>query len=166
MEDYTYHFGPGEPKVLGAHMLEVCSTISDEKPTIEIHPLGIGDREDPVRMVFTATPGEGRVVSLMDMGNRFRIVTNDIEVVPPDAPLPNLPVARAIWKPKPSLATSAESWIYAGGSHHTVLTKSVSHETLVDFANIADVELLHIGANTTTESILHEIRWNQISYSR
>ncbi len=166
MEDYTYHFGPGEPKVLGAHMLEVCSTISDEKPTIEIHPLGIGDREDPVRMVFTATPGEGRVVSLMDMGNRFRIVTNDIEVVPPDAPLPNLPVARAIWKPKPSLATSAESWIYAGGSHHTVLTKSVSHETLVDFANIADVELLHIGVNTTTESILHEIRWNQISYSR
>ena len=166
MEDYTYHFGPGEPKILGAHMLEVCPTISVEKPTIEIHPLGIGGKEDPVRMVFTATPGGGRVVSLMDMGNRFRIVTNDIEVVSPDAPLPNLPVARAVWKPAPSLATAAESWIYAGGSHHTVLTKSVSHETLSDFANIADVELLHIGAQTTTSSILHEIKWNQIAYSR
>lgn len=166
MEDYTYHFSPGEAKVLGAHMLEVCPTITAEKPKIEIHPLGIGDREDPVRMVFTASSGSGRVVSLMDMGNRFRMVSNDIEVVPPDAPLPKLPVARAIWKPAPSLATSAEAWIYAGGSHHTVLTKQVSHETLTDFANIAEVELLHIGANTTTESILHEIRWNQISYSR
>ena len=166
MEDYTYHFGPGEPKILGAHMLEVCPTISEEKPTLEIHPLGIGNREDPVRMVFTATPGQGRVVSLMDMGNRFRMVTNDIEVVPPDEPLPKLPVARAVWKPAPSLATSAESWIYAGGSHHTVLTKSVSHESLADLANIAGIELLHIGAHTTTQSILHEIRWNQISYAR
>jgi len=166
MEDYTYHFGPGEPKILGAHMLEVCPTISTEKPTIEIHPLGIGDREDPVRMVFTATPGQGRVVSLMDMGDRFRLVTNDIEVVSPDAPLPMLPVARAVWKPEPSLATAAEAWIYAGGSHHTVLTKSVSHQALSDFANIAEVELLHIGAHTTTDSILHEIRWNQFAYRR
>ena len=166
MEDYTYHFGPGAPKILGAHMLEVCPTISQEKPSIEIHPLGIGDREDPVRMVFTATPGRGRVVSLMDMGNRFRIVSNDVEVVTPDHPLPKLPVAHAVWKPEPSLATSAEAWIYAGGSHHTVLTKSVSHETVSDFANIASVELLHIDAQTTVESFLREIRWNQIAFSR
>jgi L-arabinose isomerase len=160
MEDYTYHFGPGEGKVLGAHMLEVCPTITTTKPQLEIHPLGIGDREDPVRMVFTATPALGRVVSLMDMGDRFRIVSNEIEVVNADAPLPKLPVARAIWKPAPSLPVSAECWINAGGSHHTVLTTAVLHETLDDFARIAGVELLSIDSETTSRSFERELKWN------
>ena len=115
MEDYTYHFGPGEPKILGAHMLEVCPSIASGQPSCEIHPLGIGNREDPVRLVFDARPGPGFVVGLLDLGDRLRLVANDIEIVPPDEPLPKLPVARAVWKPAPSLATSAESWLSAGG---------------------------------------------------
>ncbi len=139
MEDYTYHFGPGTPKVLGAHMLEVCPTISGQKPRIEIHPLGIGGKEDPVRMVFTAKPAPGRVVCLADMGDRFRLISNEITIVEPTEDLPKLPVARAVWEPAPSLAESAEAWILAGGSHHTVLTNSVSLETIEDFARIAKI---------------------------
>ena len=164
MEDYTYHFGPGEPKVLGAHMLEVCPSIASAKPKCEIHPLGIGDREDPVRLVFDATPGAGRVISMSDLGDRFRIVVNEIEVVKPDAPLPNLPVARAVWKPAPSLSTSAECWIYAGGSHHTVMTTAVDAEVLQDFAEIAQVELLSINAKTDATEFRKEIRWNSLHY--
>ena len=164
MEDYTYHFGPGEPKVLGAHMLEVCPTITDQKPKCEIHPLGIGGKDDPVRLVFNATPAQGRVVGLMDLGDRFRIVSNDIEVVKPDKELKKLPVACAVWKPAPSLATSAESWIYAGGSHHTVLSTSLDLETLNDFANIASVEHLRISATTTSDEFHKEIKWNGAYY--
>jgi L-arabinose isomerase len=164
MEDYTYHFGPGEPKVLGAHMLEVCPTISVKKARLEIHPLGIGDREDPVRMVFDATPAPGMVIALSDMGDRFRMVTNAIEITEADAPLPNLPVARAVWKPLPSLETSAESWIYAGGSHHTVLTTAVTLETIRDFADIAQVELLEIGEGTQTHSFREQVRNNAAAY--
>jgi L-arabinose isomerase len=160
MEDYTYHFGPGEPKVLGAHMLEVCPTIASTKPSIEIHPLGIGDCEDPVRMVFDATPGKGFVTCLTDMGDHFRIISNEIEVVKPDAPLPNLPVACAVWKPLPSLEISAESWIYAGGSHHTVMSTALDTEVLQDFAEIAGVELLEINAKTDAQAFRHNIRWN------
>jgi L-arabinose isomerase len=152
MEDYTYHFGPGEPKVLGAHMLEVCPTITSTKPRIEIHPLGIGDREDPVRMVFSATPGKGLVTCLTDIGDRYRIVSNEIEVVKPDAPLPKLPVAHSVWKPAPSLEVSAESWIYAGGSHHTVMSTALDIEVLQDFAEIAGVELLEINAKTDAQT--------------
>jgi L-arabinose isomerase len=165
MEDYTYHFGPGDPKILGAHMLEVCPTITSKKAKVEIHPLGIGGKEDPVRLVFTASPAAGRVVALMDMGDRFRMVSNEIEIVEPDAPLPNLPVACAVWKPQPSLATSAESWIYAGGSHHSVLTTAVSPETLSDFAKISGVELLVIDKETTVSNFQREIRWNNASFS-
>ena len=160
MEDYTYHFGPGEAKVLGAHMLEVCPTIASTKPKLEIHPLGIGDREDPVRLVFDATPGSGFVTCLTDMGDHYRIVTNEIEVIKPDAPLPNLPVARAVWKPLPSLEVSAESWIYAGGSHHTVMTTALDIEVMQDFAEIAGVELLEINAETNAQVVRHNIRWN------
>ena len=160
MEDYTYHFGPGTPKVLGAHMLEVCPTITDQKPKIEIHPLGIGGKEDPVRMVFTATPAAGRVVSLVDIGERFRIITNEVEVVEPTEDLPKLPVARAVWEPKPSLAVSAESWMLAGGSHHTVLTTSVSLETLDDFARMANVEHVVIDADTTPRSFRKELQYS------
>ncbi|WP_370938660.1 L-arabinose isomerase [Amycolatopsis sp. cg13] len=161
MEDYTYHFGPGEPKILGAHMLEVCPSIAADTPSCEIHPLGIGGREDPVRLVFNASPGRGAVLGLTDLGDRFRLVANEIEVVPPDEPLPNLPVARAVWKPAPSLTTSAESWITAGGPHHTVLTQAVGTETLRDFARMLDVELLVIDENTTTSDFADRIRWNQ-----
>ena len=161
MEDYTYHFGPGEPKILGAHMLEVCPSIAAARPSCEIHPLGIGGREDPVRLVFDAAPGPGVVLGLADLGDRFRLVANEIEVVPPDEPLPRLPVARAVWKPAPSLATSAESWITAGAPHHTVLTQAVSTETIRDFATLFGVELLVIDDTTTTYDFADRIRWNQ-----
>ena len=164
MEDYTYHFGPGEPKVLGAHMLEVCPTITDQKPKCEIHPLGIGGKDDPVRLVFNATPSHGCVVGLMDLGGRFRIISNDIEVVKPDRDLKKLPVASAVWKPKPSLSTSAESWIYGGGSHHTVLSTSLDVETLNDFANIYNIEHLHISEKTNTQSFQDQIKWNGIYF--
>jgi L-arabinose isomerase len=164
MEDYTYHFGPGEPKILGAHMLEVCPTIAAATPTCEIHPLGIGDREDPVRLVFDAAPGPATVIGIVDMGDRFRLVANTIEVVPPDEPLPKLPVARAVWKPAPTLSTSAELWLTAGGPHHTVLTGDVAPETLHDFAAMTRTELLLIDADSTPSAFADRIRWNQAYY--
>ncbi len=164
MEDYTYHFGPGTPKVLGAHMLEVCPTISGQKPKIEIHPLGIGGKEDPVRMVFTAKPAAGRVVCLADMGDRFRLISNEITIVEPTEDLPKLPVARAVWEPAPSLAESAEAWILAGGSHHTVLTNSVSLETIEDFARIAKAELVIIDEDTNLRAFRKELQWSASYY--
>ena len=164
MEDYTYHFGPGEPKILGAHMLEVCPTIAGDTPRVEVHPLSIGNREDPVRLVFRAAPAPGFVVGMLDLGDRFRLVANDIEIVPPDQPLPRLPVACAVWKPAPSLATSAEAWLLAGGPHHTVLTTAVDKDALEDFAQIAGVELLRIHTGTTITDFSKEVRWNQAYY--
>jgi len=164
MEDYTYHLGPGEPKILGAHMLEVCPTITDDVPSCEIHPLGIGNREDPVRLVFTASPGPAFVVGISDAGDRFRLTANEVEVVEPDEPLPRLPVARAVWKPAPDFATSAESWLLAGGPHHTVLSTAVGREALEDFARIAGTELLVIDADTTPQQFAKELRWNQAYY--
>jgi L-arabinose isomerase len=161
MEDYTYHFGPGEPKILGAHMLEVCPTIAADQPSCEVHPLGIGGREDPVRLVFDAAAGPAVVVGLADLGERFRLVANEVEVVPPDEPLPNLPVARAVWKPAPSLSTSAESWLTAGGPHHTVMTQAVGSDTLRDFATMVNTELVVIDQDTTTASFGDRLRWNQ-----
>src|SRR5262249_20596854 len=120
MEDYTYHLDPAGPQVLGAHMLEICPSIADDRPSCEIHPLGIGGKDDPVRLVFTAAPGPAVVVGLLDLGNRFRLVLNEIDVVRPDEELPRLPVARAVWRPKPELSTAAEAWLTAGGPHHTV----------------------------------------------
>jgi L-arabinose isomerase len=164
MEDYTYHFAPGEPKILGAHMLEVCPSIASGRPSCEIHPLGIGGREDPVRLVFDARPGPGVVIGLADLGDRFRLVLNEIEVVPPDEPLPRLPVARAVWKPAPNLSTSAESWLTAGGPHHTVLTESVATESFVDLAAMVHTELLVIDGDTTTASFTDHLRWNAAYY--
>lgn len=160
MEDYTYHFGPGTPKILGAHMLEVCPTITKSKPKIEIHPLGIGGKEDPVRMVFTATPAEARVVCLVDMGDRFRIISNEITVVEPNEALPKLPVAHAVWEPKPTLEISAESWMLAGGSHHTVLTNAVSLEAIEDFARMAKVEHVIIDGETRIREFRRELQWS------
>ena len=160
MEDYTYHWGPGQPKILGAHMLEVCPTIAGARPTLEIHPLSIGDREDPVRLVFTAAPGPGIVVGLADLGGRLRLTANEIDLVDPDEPLPKLPVARAVWQPRPSLATSAECWLMAGGPHHTVLSTAVGRDALVDFAEMAGVELALIDAATDQWSFANHLRWN------
>ncbi len=164
MEDYTYHLGPGEPKILGAHMLEVCPTITDETPSLQIHPLAIGGREDPVRLVFTATPGPAFVVGLADLGDRFRLTANVVEVVQPDEPLPKLPVARAVWKPTPDLTTSTEAWLLAGGPHHTVLSSAVGLEALHDFAAMAGTELVLIDDATSVRQLEKEIRWSQAYY--
>jgi L-arabinose isomerase len=164
MEDYTYHLGPGEQRILGAHMLEVCPTIAAEVPTCEIHPLGIGDREDPVRLVFTAAPGPAFVVGICDLGDRFRLTANEIEMVAPDEPLPRLPVGHAVWKPAPDLATSAEAWLLAGAPHHTVLSSAVGTEAMTDYARMAEVELLWIDRDTTSRRFADEIRWSSAYY--
>jgi L-arabinose isomerase len=161
MEDYTYHLVPGHERVLGAHMLEVCPSIASATPSLEIHPLAIGNREDPVRLKFTATPGDGVVVGLADMGDRFRLVANEIEVVDPDEPLPNLPVACAVWKPKPDLRTATESWLAAGAPHHTVLSTAIGVDELWDFAEMARTELVVIDEATTPRSFANELRWSQ-----
>jgi L-arabinose isomerase len=145
-------------------MLEVCPTITDDMPSCEIHPLSIGNREDPVRLVFTASPGPGVVLGIADLGDRFRLVANEIEVVAPDEPLPRLPVARAVWRPSPDLATSAECWLTAGGPHHTVLSTAVGTEVLTDLAEMLRTELLVIEADTTRRQFANEIRWNQAYY--
>jgi len=161
MEDYTYHLEPGRELILGAHMLEVCPTISAGVPSCEIHPLGIGGREDPVRLVFDAQTGPAVVVGLADMGDRFRLVANEIDVVEPAEPLPNLPVARAVWQPRPNLRTSTEAWLTAGAPHHTVLSSAIGAEELSDLADILGTELLVIDADTTIRQFTKEIRWNQ-----
>lgn len=160
MEDYTYHLVPGMEKILGAHMLEVCPTITTQQPSLEIHPLAIGGREDPVRLRFTADPGPGIVAGLSDLGDRFRLTVNEIDVVEPDEELPNLPVACAVWEPRPSLSTSAESWLMAGAPHHTVLSKAIGVEVLEDFAEMTGTEMVTIDDDTTTRSFQRELRWN------
>jgi L-arabinose isomerase len=161
MEDYTYHLVPGEEKILGAHMLEICPTLTTGRPSLEIHPLGIGGREDPVRLVFDTDPGSAVVVAMSDMRDRFRIVANVVEVVPLDEPLPNLPVARAVWKPAPDLATSAAAWLTAGAAHHTVMSTQIGVDVFEDFAEIARTELLVIDEDTTLKGFTKEVRWNQ-----
>ncbi|WP_273653785.1 L-arabinose isomerase [Cellulomonas fimi] len=161
MEDYTYDLTPGDERILGAHMLEICPTLTTSKPTLEIHPLGIGGKEDPVRLVFDTDPGVGVVVSLADMRDRFRLTANVVDIVPPTAALPNLPVARAVWQPRPDFRTSAEAWLTAGGAHHTVLSTAVGIEVFEDFAEIARTELLVIDESTTRRGFREQVRWNQ-----
>jgi len=162
MEDYTYNLAAEDPQVLGAHMLEICPSIASGRPSCEIHPLAIGGREDPVRLVFTAPPGPGLVVGLMDLGTRLRLVANEVDVVEPEEDLPRLPVARAVWQPRPGLATAAEAWLMAGGPHHTCFTQALTCEALDDLAEIAGVELVTIGSHTTAGGFLKELRWNQV----
>jgi len=164
MEDYTYDFAPNDGRVLGAHMLEVCPSIADGRPSCEIHPLSIGGRADPVRLVFTARPGPAVNVALVDLGDRFRLLLNEVELVHPDEALPKLPVARALWRPKPDLSTSAEAWLLAGGPHHTVLSDQLDSEIVADFADIAGVELVAIDADTRMRDFTRELRWNQAYY--
>ncbi|MEO7752806.1 MAG: L-arabinose isomerase [Terracoccus sp.] len=160
MEDYTYNLVPGHEKILGAHMLEVCPSIASGIPSLEIHPLGIGGREDPVRLKFTAAPGPGVVVGMSDLGGRFRLTLNEIDVVEPDEELPRLPVACAVWEPRPDLSTSAESWLLAGAPHHTVLSTAVGLAEFRDLAEMLSVELVEIGADTTPEKVRQELRWS------
>ncbi|WP_262851692.1 L-arabinose isomerase [Mumia quercus] len=164
MEDYTYHLAPGNMKSLGAHMLEVCPSITSQRPTVEVHPLSMGGREDPVRLRFVADPGTGLVVGLSDQGDRFRLTANDVTLVEPDEPLPALPVACAVWQAQPSLTTAAEAWLMTGGPHHTVLTTAVGFEEFDDLAEILRTEIVHIDASTTTRALRHELRWNQAYY--
>ena len=165
MEDYTYHLGPGPHRVLGAHMLEVCPSIAVGRPTLEIHPLSIGAREDPVRLRFTAQPGNGVVFGMNDIGSRLRVVANNVEVVPPDQDLPMLPVACAVWSPHPSLEVSAHCWLEAGGPHHTVLSTAIDSETLDMFATMVRVELALIDAGTTVRGFRNELRTTDLHYA-
>ncbi|MBK7107010.1 MAG: L-arabinose isomerase [Ignavibacteriae bacterium] len=164
MEDYTYHFNQNGDKVLGSHMLEICPSIASEKPRLEIHPLSIGGKEDPARLVFNVNPGNAINISLIDLGNRFRLITNEVEVVNPDKDLPKLPVARAMWIPKPNLEIGAAAWIYAGGAHHTVFSQSITSEFIEDFSEIADIEHLLINDSTNISELKKELRWNDIYF--
>ena len=166
MEDYTYHFSASGDKVLGAHMLEICESIAvaSAKPKLEILPLSIGGKADPVRLIFDANTGPAIGASIMDMGQRFRMVANVVDVVPTDEPLPNLPVARALWLPRPSLKIAAAAWIYAGGAHHTSFSYAVTAEHLRDFADMAGLEFLLIDENTNLEEFKKELRWNDLYY--
>ena len=164
MEDYTYDLAPDGPAVLGAHMLEVCPSIAAGRPRCELHPLSIGGKADPVRLVFTAAPGPAVLVALLDLGDRFRLVLNEVELVEPPEELPRLPVARALWRPKPDFATAAEAWLRAGGPHHSVLCRAIGTDAFVDLAEIAGIELLVIDGRTRIRDVANELRWNQAYY--
>ena len=163
MEDYTYHLKDGG-KVLGAHMLEICPSIANDRPAVEIHPLSIGGKADPVRLVFTSQSGPAVNASIVDMGDHFRMIVNPVNVIPPDEPLPKLPVARALWIPEPDLKTAATSWILAGGAHHTGFSLSLSAKHLEDYAEMAGLEYVLIDSKTTVSAIKKELRWNELYY--
>ncbi|MBU9721581.1 MULTISPECIES: L-arabinose isomerase [Bacillaceae] len=163
MEDYTYHLEKGNELVLGSHMLEICPTVSATKPKIEVHPLGIGGKDDPARMVFNGDEGRALNASLIDLGHRFRLVVNEVEAVKPVKEMPNLPVAQVLWKPKPSLSESAEAWIHAGGAHHTVFSFKVTPEQLYDWATMNDVEIVFINESTNVMQFQNELKWNDIA---
>jgi len=164
MEDYTYHLHPDGHLVLGAHMLEICESIAADKPSLEIHPLSIGGKEDPVRLVFSAPPGPAIDASIIDLGNRFRLVVNEVDVIKPPKPLPKLPVARAIWKCRPDFKTACAAWIHAGGAHHTGFSYAVTTEHMEDFAEIAGIELVVIDAKTELRALQQQLRTNEIYY--
>jgi L-arabinose isomerase len=164
MEDYTYHFASGNNQVLGSHMLEICPSIASAKPKCEVHPLGIGGKSDPVRLVFNTAAGPAMNVSMIDMGNRFRLLVNEVEAVEPAQDLPNLPVARVLWKPLPDMRTGCSAWILAGGAHHTVYSQNLQPDHIEDFASMANVEMMLINKNTTIRDFKNELRWNELSY--
>ena len=164
MEDYTYHLNPKGMKVLGAHMLEICPSIGKGKARLEVHPLGIGGKADPARLVFDVPEGPAINASLIDLGTRFRLIVNSVDCVKADADMPRLPVARAMWVPQPDLKVGAGSWILAGGAHHTAFSQAVDARYLEDFAEMAGIEFIHIGKNTTISNIKNELRWNDLYY--
>jgi L-arabinose isomerase len=164
MEDYTYHFAPGNNQVLGAHMLEICPSIAAAQPSCEVHPLGIGGKEDPVRLVFDGSPGPALNASMIDLGNRFRLLVNPVQGVAPEQSLPNLPVARVLWEPEPNLPDAAAAWILAGGAHHTVYSQNLTVAHLEDYADMADVEMVLIDQQTQLYRFKQELRWSEMYY--
>ena len=165
MEDYTYHLDPSGPKVLGAHMLEICPSIAAGTPSLEVHPLGIGGKADPARLVFDSPAGPALNASVIDLGNRFRLIVNLVEAVEAEAPLPKLPVARVLWRPRPDLAVGAGAWILAGGAHHTGYSTAVPVESLEDFAEMAGIECLVIDEETRIRAFKQTLRWNEMYYA-
>ena len=165
MEDYTYHFEPGKEAALGSHMLEICPSIADGKPRVEVHPLGIGGKADPARMVFDAAPGPAVLATLIDLGNRFRMIVNEIETIKIKKAMPKLPVARALWKPCPSLAGAAESWILAGGTHHSVYSTALTAEYFRDWAEMSGIEFVLIDKDTKPDRLRDELRWSEAYWS-
>lgn len=164
MEDYTYHMDPAGMQVLGAHMLEVCSSIASDKPKLEVHHLGIGGKDDPPRLVFNVSTGPAINASLIHMGSRFRLIVNEVDVVKPEHDLPKLPVARALWIPKPNLQIGASAWILAGGAHHTVFSQAVTSEYFEDYAELAGIEFVLIDDSTRISDLKKELRWNEVYY--
>jgi L-arabinose isomerase len=164
MEDYTYHFDPNNALVLGSHMLEVDASLASGKASLEVHPLGIGGKADPARLVFNVAGGAALNASIVDMGNRFRLLINEVEAVEPVENLPNLPVARVLWKPLPDMKTGCAAWIYGGGAHHTAYSQNLTAEHLQDFADMAGIEFLRIGKDTTIPQFRNEIMWNEVAY--
>jgi L-arabinose isomerase len=164
MEDYTYHFQPNNEMVLGSHMLEICPSIANAKPSCEIHPLGIGGKADPVRLVFNVSGGAALNASIVDMGNRFRLLVNEVEAIKPKNALPKLPVARVLWKPLPDLKTGCTAWILAGGAHHTCFSQNLTSEYLEDFAGMAGIETVFIDKETRLRDFKKELEWNEVYY--
>ena len=166
MEDYTYHFEPGNEAVLGAHMLEICPTIAEGKARIEVHPLGIGGKADPARMVFNAAPGPAIIATVVDLGNRMRMIVNEIEAVKITEPMPKLPVARVLWKPLPSMREAAEAWIISGGAHHSVYSSALGSEYFRDWAEMMDIEFVLIDKDTDVNRMKNELRWGETAWNR
>jgi len=164
MEDYTYHLTPGEQLVLGAHMLEICPTIAAGKPSLQVHPLGIGGKADPARRVFNTLPGPAVNVALMDLGNRFRLLVNEVDVVAATRDMPKLPVARALWQCRPNFEAACACWIQAGGAHHTGFSQAITTEMIEDFASIAGIEFVVIDGTTQLRRCRQELSWNEIYY--
>jgi L-arabinose isomerase len=164
MEDYTYHFDPANPMVLGSHMLEICESLADGKASCEIHPLGIGGKADPVRLVFDVAPGPALNASVIDMGNRFRFLVNTVTAIKSPEPLPKLPVARVLWKVDPDMTTGCTAWILAGGAHHTCYSQNLTSEHLIDFAEIAGTECVVIDKNTRLNTFKKELQLAESIY--
>lgn len=164
MEDYTYHFDPENAMVLGSHMLEVDASLANGKARLEVHPLGIGGKADPARLIFNVAGGDALNASIIDMGNRFRLLVNEVKAVEPEHQLPNLPVAQVLWKPLPDMKTGCAAWIYAGGAHHTAYSQNLTTAHLLDFANIAGIEYVNIGAETNINQFRNELHWNEVFY--
>jgi L-arabinose isomerase len=164
MEDYTYHLVRGKERILGAHMLEVCPSISSAKPALEIHPLSIGDKADPARLVFDARPGPAVNATLVDMGGRMRLIVAELDVIEPDHPMPKLPTARAVWIPRPDFKRSAQGWIEAGGAHHAAFCQAVTTGEWMDFAAMAGLEVIRLGADLDLHTLRNELRWNDVAF--
>jgi L-arabinose isomerase len=164
MEDYTYHLVKGKERVLGAHMLEVCPSIAAGKPSLEVHPLGIGGKADPARLVFDARPGPAVNATLVDMGGRMRMIVAELDVVAPEHPMPKLPTARAVWIPRPDFKRGAQGWIEAGGAHHAAFCQAVGAGEWEDFASMAGLEVVRLGADLDLRALRNELRWNDVAF--